>query len=235
MLEAIDPAGVAAFIAALSTVIAIANSRPQQWGTRRIAFGVAICAGVFTAVLLTNLQVLYAALFWGGYQIYIGWRFIARRSGVSAERREYIGATAKVLSYIALLDGTISPAKSAIVRDTYTRAGFSADELTEVDVTMRDCQEWFVHGGSDPERIREPLREACSRVAQHSDNQTRVIVLKTALRLAASDGFVSLSEEKAIRAATEWLGLGASDIDAAWNEIAGTPGGPKVAVSSTSA
>ncbi|MBY0492629.1 MAG: TerB family tellurite resistance protein [Cyanobacteria bacterium] len=146
-----------------------------------------------------------------------------------------MSATAKVLSYVALLDGTISPAKSAIIRSTYRRAGFSAEEVSEVEITMRECQEWFVHGGSDPERIREPLREACSHVAQHSGNRTRVIFLTTALRLAASDGFVSLAEEKAIRAATEWLGLDASDIDAAWSEIAGTPGGAKAAVSSTSA
>ena len=221
MLEQIDPAGVAVFIAALAVVIAVANSRPAQWGARRIAFGVTTCAASLAAAMLLDSTWFYAGFFWGGYQIYVGWAFIARRSKLSTERYEYVTATAKVLSYVALCDGTISPKESEIIREAYVRAGFSADELNQVEVTMRDCSHAFAYDGSDPERLAKLLKEACGTVAQHSDNQTRYIFLRTALKIAASDGFVSLAEEKALRAATTWLGLTPADIDAAWSEMFG--------------
>jgi uncharacterized tellurite resistance protein B-like protein len=221
VLEQIDPAGVAAFVAALSTVIALANSRPPQWGIRRIAFGVAICAASVIAVLLTASEWWYAGLFWGGYQIYIGWAFLHRRSRLSAERHQYVTATARVLSYVALCDGSISPQESAIIRNVFQRVGYSPEELHEVELTVRDCAHAFAYDGSDPERLAKLLKEACGTVAQHSDNQTRYIFLRTALDIAASDGFVSLAEEKALRAATTWLGLTPADIDSAWREMFG--------------
>ena len=221
MLEQIDPAGLAAFAASLSAVIALANSRPSQWGARRIAFGVSVGAAVFLAVLMTRSSWWLVGLFWGGYQIYVGLAFLARRSQITAERREYVSATARVLTYVALCDGTLSPKESEIIRDAYARAGFSAGELDEVELTMRDCAHAFAYDGSDPERLATLLKAACATVAQHSDNQTRFICLRTALKIAASDGFVSLSEEKALRAATTWLGLQPSEIDTAWSEMFG--------------
>lgn len=221
MLEQIDPAGIAAFVASLSAVIALANSRPPQWGARRIAFGVATCAAVALAVLMTRSSWWLAGVFWGGYQIYVGLAFVARRSLITTERRDYVTATARVLSYVALCDGTLSPKEAEIIRDAYARAGFSPEELNEVDLTMRDCAHAFAYDGSDPERLAKLLKEACSTVAQHSDNQTKFICLRTALKIAASDGFVSLTEEKALRAATTWLGLQPSDIDQAWSEMSG--------------
>lgn len=221
MLEQLDPAAIAAFVAALSTVIALANSRPPQWGVRRIAFGSAICAAAVTAVQLTNASWLYVALFWGGYQIYVGWAYLHRRSRVSAERYQYVTATARVLSYVALCDGSMSSQESEIIRGVFERAGYSPQELHEVDVTIRDCAHAFAYDGSDPERLASLLKDACATVAQHSDNQTRYIFLRTALKIAATDGFVSLTEEKALRAATTWLGLTPADIDAAWSEMFG--------------
>jgi uncharacterized tellurite resistance protein B-like protein len=219
--DAIDPAGIAAFVAAAAAVIAISNTRPTQEGIRRCAFGVAICAASFAAVLLLESTYWYAGLFAGGYQLYMGWAVISRRSRLKQERYQYVTATAKVLSCIAMADGMISPAKSEIIRDIYARAGFSADEVAEAEATVRDCERTFVHNGSAPERLFDPLKAACEQVAQHSDNQTRFIVLRTALKIAASDGFVSLSEEQAIRIATDRLGLSSSDVDAAWAEIYG--------------
>jgi hypothetical protein len=221
VLEQIDPAGLAAFAASLSAVIALANSRPPQWGARRIAFGIAVCAAVLLAVLMTRSTWWLVGLFWGGYQIYVGLAFLARRSQITTERRDYVTATARVLSYVALCDGTISPRDAEIIRDAYQRAGFSPGELDEVDLTMRDCAHAFAYDGSDPERLAKLLKESCATVAQHSDNQTKFICLRTALKIAASDGFVSLSEEKALRAATTWLGLQPSDIDKAWSEMFG--------------
>jgi len=219
--DAIDPAGIAAFVAAAAAVIAISNTRPTQEGIRRCAFGVAICAASFAAVLLVESTYWYAGLFAGGYQLYMGWAVIARRSRLNEERYQFVTATAKVLSCIAMADGMISPKKAEIIRDTYVRAGFSADEVAEAEVMVRDCERSFVHNGSAPERLFDPLKEACEQVAQHSDNQTRFIVLRTALRIAASDGFVSVSEEKALRVATDCLGLSSADIDAAWAEVYG--------------
>jgi tellurite resistance protein len=221
VLEQFDPAAIAAFVASLATVIAIANSRPPQWGIRRIAFGIAICAASITAVFLTDLEWLFVALFWGGYQIYIGWGFISQRSRITAERHQFVTATTRVLSYVALCDGAISPQESEIIKTAYARAGFTAIELEEVDLTMRDCMHAFAYDGSDPERLASLLKEACAAVAQHSDNQTLFIVLRTALRIAASDGFVSLTEEKALRAVTTWLGFKPEDMDGVWREIIG--------------
>lgn len=221
MRESIDPAGVAVFIAALAVVIALANSRPAQWGTRRIAFGVTTCAASLAAALLLASTWFYAGLFWGGYQIYVGWAFVARRSSIAAERYQYVTATARVLAYVALCDGTISTVERDIIHDAFARAGFSTEEVHQVEVTLRDCAHAFAYDGSDPERLATLLKEACATVAQHSDNQTRYLVLRTALKIAASDGFVSLTEEKALRAATTWLGLTPADIDAAWSEMFG--------------
>jgi tellurite resistance protein len=119
----------------------------------------------------------------------------------------------------------ISPKKSEIIRDTYLGAGFSKDEIAEAEMTIKDCAQAFVRSGSNPATLFDPLKEACEQVAQHSDNQTRFIFLRTALRVAASDGFVSLAEEKVLRAATVCLGLPASDIDAAWSEMFGKTAG----------
>jgi tellurite resistance protein len=124
----------------------------------------------------------------------------------------------------------VSPQKAAIIRGTYARAGFSADEVAEAEMTVRECEQSFVQNGSAPERLFDPLKEACEQVARHSDNQTRFIVLRTALRIAASDGFVSASEEKALRVATSCLGLEPTEIDAAWSEMFGAPGERPAAV-----
>jgi tellurite resistance protein len=221
VLEQIDPAGVAAFVSALAAVIALANSRPPQWGARRIAFGISTCAAVLVAVSLTGATWWYGGLFWGGYQIYVGWAFLQRRSSVTAERRQYVTATARVLAYVALCDGTISPQETEIIRSAFDRVGYSADELREVELTVRDCAHTFAYDGSDPERLAALLKDACATVARHSDNQTRYLFLRTALQIAATDGFVSLVEEKAIRAATSWLGLTSADVDRAWSETFG--------------
>jgi hypothetical protein len=219
VLEQIDPAGIAAFVAGVAAVIAVANSRPPQWGVRRVAFGVSACAAAIVVALLMKAPWLYAGLCWGGYQIYVGWAFVRRHSRVSAERHQYVTATARVLAYVALCDGSISPAESAIIRGAFERAGYSPDELQEVDLTLKDCAHVFAYDGSDPERLATLLKDACATVAQHSDNQTRYIFLRTALKIAATDGFVSLVEEKALRAATTWLGLTPADIDRAWSEL----------------
>jgi tellurite resistance protein len=122
---------------------------------------------------------------------------------------------------VALCDGSISEKETEIIIDAFTRAGFSAEELRQVQLTMRDCSHSFAYDGSDPDRLAALMKDACATVAQHSDNQTRYLFLRTALKIAASDGFVSLAEEKALRAATTWLGLTPGDIDAAWREMFG--------------
>jgi uncharacterized tellurite resistance protein B-like protein len=91
-----------------------------------------------------------------------------------------------------------------------------------------------VSNGSATERLFDPLKEACEQVARHSDNQTRFIVLRTALRIAASDGFVSLAEEKMLRAATQCLGLPPSDIDVVWDEIFGAAARPRTTAATSS-
>src|SRR6188474_2963416 len=213
-----DPAALAAFVTCLCGVIALACNQPQQWGFRRIAYGVGI--GALAVVLL---QLVYSVWWWSGilfgfHQIYLGWMFMARRSHVSGERFEYVKATAGVLGYIALTDGELSEKDKQIIRTTYMRAGFSAVEMREVDLTLEDCERVFLADGSDTDRLFPLLREACAKVARHSDHQTRSIFLGTALSIAASDGFVSSAEEKAIRAAALWLGLAEDDIDRAWSE-----------------
>ena len=214
----IDPAAIAAFLTCLSAVIALACNQPQQWGFRRIAYGVGIAS---LAVVL--LQLVYSVWWWSGilfgaHQIYLGWMFMVRRSHVAGERFEYVRSTAGVLGIIALIDGELSEKDKQIVRTTYLRAGFSAVEMREVDQTIDDCERAFFADGSDTDRLFPLLRDACSRVARHSDHQTRAIFLGTALSIAASDGFVSSAEEKAIRAAALWLGLSEDDIDKAWTE-----------------
>lgn len=226
VLDVIDPAGIAVFVLAAASVVALSSSKPTQWGIRRTAFGVVICAACFAAASLTGSTAWYVGLFAGGYQLYVGWGFMSRRSRLTKERRDYVTATARVLSYVALADGMIAPKKSDIIRDAYTAAGFSADEVAEAALTVRECEQSFVSSGSAPERLFDPLKEACEQVARHSDNQTRFIVLRTALRIAASDGFVSLAEEKMLRAATQCLGLPPSDIDAVWDEIFGAAARP---------
>jgi tellurite resistance protein len=225
VLESLDPAAIAAFVAAAATVVSLSNTRPTQAGIRRISFGIALCAASVGAVSFTKSTVWYGGLFLGGYPIYTGWGIISRRSRLEHERHQYVTATARVLSCIALSDGMISPKKAEIIRDTYAGAGFSADEVAEAEMTVRECEQSFVQNGSTPAHLFDPLKEACEQVARHSDNQTRFIVLRTALRIAASDGFVSSTEEKALRVATSCLGLPTSDIDAAWNDMFGTAGG----------
>jgi len=224
-----DPAAIAAFVTCLSAVIALACNQPQQWGFRRIAYGVGI--GALAVVLL---QLMYSVWWWSGllfgaHQVYLGWMFIARRSRVSGERFEYVRSTAGVLGIIALIDGELSEKDKQIIRTPYMRAGFSAAEMREVDLTLEDCERGFLGDGSDPDRLFPKLRDVCSTVARHSDHQTRSLFLVTALSIAASDGFVSSAEEKAIRAAALWLGLSTEDVDRAWAEARQPDAPPSVA------
>jgi tellurite resistance protein len=150
------------------------------------------------------------------YQIYLGWMFMARRSCVG-ERFECVEATASVLAYTRV-DRRESEKDKQIIQTTYMRAGFSAVEMREVDLTLEDCERAFRAAGSDTDRLFPLLRDACSNVARHSDHQIRSIFLGTALTIASSNGFVSSAEDKAIRAAALWLGLSTEDVNKAWTE-----------------
>ena len=141
---------------------------------------------------------------------------MARRSCVG-ERFECVEATASVLAYTRV-DRRESEKDKQIIQTTYMRAGFSAVEMREVDLTLEDCERAFRAAGSDTDRLFPLLRDACSNVARHSDHQIRSIFLGTALTIASSNGFVSSAEDKAIRAAALWLGLSTEDVNKAWTE-----------------
>jgi tellurite resistance protein len=149
----------------------------------------------------------------GGYQVYLGWRFIDRRSRIASEKVEYVWATASVLGLIAVIDGELSAKDKEIIRAAYARAGFSDAEIREVELTLSDCERTFVSGGSDPDRLFNMLRDACAKVSLHSNQQTRFIFLETAVALVGSDGFISSAEEKALRAAALMLGFSSEDVD----------------------
>ena len=219
MGDGFDPAGVAVFIAVVCAVVAFALTGPAQWGLRRIAVGASVAAAAIAALTLAYSPWWWTGIPWGIYQVFLGWSFIVRRTRVATERFEYLHSSARVLSYIALADGEITPREIQIIQATYARAGFSEVELREVEQTARDCERHFLNDGSDPDRLFALLKDACSFVSTHSNEQTRLIFLRTAILIAASDGYISRAETRALRAGAMWLGLSTAEVDKAWDDL----------------
>jgi tellurite resistance protein len=223
MFQDLDPAALAVFFGAIAVVVAAYAREREHWGIRRIAFGIATaCVGI----ALLNLAP--AVWWWSGplfglYQVYLGVSFINRRSRVSAERIDYVTATAKVLAFVALADGELSPKANEVIGDTLTRAGFSPEEVREAHLAAADCERRFRGEGSDPARLVPLLQAACHDVSKHSSHQVRTIFLEAAVRIARSDGFASRGEEQLLRAAASWLGLSQTDVDHAWQSSAAPP------------
>ena len=216
----LDPAGVAVFFGVVALVVAAYTRAPDHWGVRRIAFGVfTACAGI-ALLILTPAMWWWSGVLFGGYQIYVGWSFLSRRSGIADERIGYLASTAKVLSMLALTDGDLSSKDLEIIHEVYRRVGFASNELHEVELVARDCEREFRGHGSNPDQLAPLVQDACRQVSQHCNYQTRLIVLETAVLIVASDGYVSQVEERALRAAATWLGLSARDVDDAWQAYA---------------
>lgn len=219
MDDGLDPAGVAVFVAVICGITAIACGRPEQWGIRRLSLGMCAVSAAAAALLLAPSALWWGGVLWGIHQTYLGWSYISRRRRTSHERIEYLESSAAVLAYVALADGAIDPGEVAIIRDTYARAGFSPQDLREVDRIIQECRHRFLAAGSDPERLFIFLHDACGVVLRHSNEHTRLTFLRTAMIIAASDGFVSSGEERALRASANWLGISKADYDRLWRSV----------------
>lgn len=219
MDDGLDPAGVAVFIAVICGITALSSGRPEHWGLRRLALGACISSAAIAALLLWPSAWWFGAILWGLHRMYLGWSYISRRRRTTHERIEYLESSASVLAFIALADGVIDPREAAVIRETYARAGFSPQDLREVERVVQECQRRFFADGSDPERLFVLLRNACAVVVQHSNEQTRFSFLRAAIIIAASDGFVSSGEERALRASANWLGISKADYDRLWRGV----------------
>jgi DnaJ-domain-containing protein 1 len=129
---------------------------------------------------------------------------------------EYLQASVSVLAYVALADNEIKSRELGIIREIYARAGVSADDLREVVRIVEQCERRFVAAGSDPERLYRLLRDACAAGMRHSNEQTRFSFFRTAILIAANDGFVRSSENGALEAVASWLGISPLSTDRAW-------------------
>src|ERR1051325_582624 len=221
MNDGLDPAGVAVFVAAVSGIAALSLGRPEQWGFRRLAVGVTVSSAGIALVLLAPSTWWFGAIFWGLYLIYLGWSYVNRRRRTTHERLGYIEASAAVLGYVALTDGRIDPREKTMIRDTYDRAGFSSQDLEEVNRVVEQCERNFFKGGSNTDNLFVLLRNACAVLMHHSNEQTRFGVLRAAIIIAASDGFVSSDEERALRASANWLGVSGADYENLWRSLLG--------------
>lgn len=219
MDEGFDPAGVAVFIAAVSGVTALSCTRADQWGLRRLALGVCISSAFVAAMLLSPSVWWFGGILWGLHQIYLGWSYVSRKRRTTHERLEYLESSASVLAYVALADGAIGLREAIVIRETYARAGYSTQDLHEVDRILQQCERRFFADGSDPERLFVLLRDSCAMVMRHSNEQTRFIFLRAAVVIATSDGFVASGEERALRAAANWLGISARDYERLWRSV----------------
>jgi DnaJ like chaperone protein len=219
MDDGFDPAGIAAFAAAVCGVAALACTRSDQWGIRRLTLGAGAASGAIAGLLLSPSVWWWSGILWGLHQMYLGWSYVARRRRITHERAEYLESSAAVLAYIALADGSVDPREAEIIRATYARAGFSADDLREVDRVVRECQHRFFADGSDPERLFVLLRQACTVVVQHSNAQTRLSFLRAAILIAMSDGFLGSAEERLLRAIANWLGIEQTEYDHLWQGV----------------
>ena len=119
----LDPAGVAAFVAAICGVCALSLTNPEHWGWRRIAMGACACASATLALLMSPSPLWWGAILWGVHQAWVGWSFISRRRHFGRERLDYLQSSASLLAYVALADSEIKPGEVRIIRETYQRAG----------------------------------------------------------------------------------------------------------------
>jgi len=221
MNEGLDPAGVAVFLAVVCGIAALACGQPEQWGLRRLTLGASASSAAVAALILYPSVWWWSAIVWGLHQMYLGWSYASRRRRTTHERIEYLESSTAVLAYVALADGVVDAREIAIIRETYARAGFSLQDLREVDRALQDCQRRFLASGSDPERLFVLLRDACAALFQHSNEQTRLAFLRSAILIATSDGFVNSGEERALLASANWLGISRNDYDRLWRDVVG--------------
>ena len=219
MDEGLDPAGAAVFLAVVCGIAAIACGRPGQWGLRRLALGASASSAGFAALVLSPSFWWWGAILWGVHQMYLGWSYISRRRRISHERVEYLESSGSVLAYVALADGAVDERERAIIRDTYARAGCSPRDLQVIDRAIEDCETKFLASGSDPNRLFVLLRDACFVLFHHSSERTRLGFLRTAILIAASDGFLNDGERRALWGSANWLGITRDDYDRLWGEI----------------
>jgi DnaJ-domain-containing protein 1 len=220
-VPSLDPAGVAAFFAAVCAVCALSLNSAEHWGWRRIAIGGGSCAAAIVALLRWPSALWWGAILWGIHQTYVGWSFISRRRHFGRERLEYLQSSASVLAYIALADSDIKPRERRIIRETYHRAGFSGNDLLEVDRILDECARYYFSDGSSLERLYVRLHTACETLQRHSTPHTRLALFRTALLIAASDGFVTSGERAVLRATAPWLGISPDDEIRAWEHLDG--------------
>lgn len=219
MNNGLDPAGVAAFLAAVCAVSAVACGSPELWGFRRLALGGCAASSAIVALILAPSPWWWGAVAWAVHQWYLGGSFILRRRRSTNERTEYLHASVSVLAYVALADGQITAREADIIKGAYARAGFSSADVAEVATIVRACEGTFYSDGSDPNRLFKLLQASCAIVQLHSNGTTRVSFFRTAVLIAASDGFVSPGENQALQAAAQWLGLADDDAQRVWSSV----------------
>jgi DnaJ like chaperone protein len=219
MAASLDPAGVAVFFAVISAIVALSLGRPEQWGLRHLSWGACACASCAAAIMLSSSPWWWGGILWGLHQMYLGWSFISRRRRTTHDRAEYLQASVSVLTYIALADGEITPREAQIIRGTYVRAGFSSEDLRNVEQILRECERRFFTDGSDPNRLFRLLRDACAVVLRHSNDHTRLSFFRTAVLIAGSDGFINAGEDRAIQAAANWLLIASEEVDQMWRSV----------------
>lgn len=212
MMSSLDPAGVAVFIAVVASIVALASGSRVQWGTRRIAVGIAIGAIASAGLILAPLRWWWLGLLFGGYQIFLGWNFVPLLSPVEA-RFEYVPATARVLSYIAVSDGPLSRSEISTIIAAYERTGF-ASQLQAVRAAIYECEQ-AIRLSPDTEHVFMLLPAACAAVAEHVNRETRLDLLRTAIALVNDDGVIDEREQRALYAAAQSLGLTVDDLDRA--------------------
>ena len=217
-----DLAGVFVFLAVVCAIFALSFARPDQWGHRRIASGLAVGFGTASLVLLSGSLLWSGGVLLGGHQIHLGWSYVSRRYRTHRDHAEYLQSSVSVLAYIALADGDITSRESSLIRETYVRAGFSHIDIAELDKIIQHCQTRFQSDGSDYQRVFSWLQGACEVVVRHSNEHTRSLFFRTAILLAATDGFVSAEEDRALRAAAAWLGISADEARRVWRSVTDT-------------
>ena len=197
----------------------LACNTPGQWGQRRLALGACACTSAVAALLLVPSVWWWGAIVWGLHQMYLGWTFISRRRRTTHERLAYLESSVAVLAYIALADGHVNAREASIIVNIYARAGFPAEDVRLVGRIVQECEQRFFADGSDPDRLFVLLHLACAVVLEHSNEHTRVSFLRTAILIAASDGFVSAAEDNVLRAMASWLHISALDAAEAWRTV----------------
>ncbi len=143
-------------------------------------------------------------------------RFFSSESGHAAEgnRNSFLMSMLVLASYIIKADGRIMHSEMELVRQ-WLRVNFGDIAVQQGDKILKRLFEASKQQGV--EQYKKNIKDACLQMSMNMDYSQRLQLLNFLVMIAQADGFVDLSEVKALKEVALWLQMSEEEIDSLLN------------------